>query len=482
MFLLLEDLKLLLKNVKYIDGILQEFVLPSERSNYSLCVTWTPSLHTIEKISSKFFLDDATDPNQKCVTFEGPEYLTQKVSPPSNQIQRRLIQFCQQINEHIIDVSESSQSIEKMTLFFRLDSRKRIFLLYTSGYSFVSAASSPNMTQSSSKPPSVILFKQKPLEMRHPEFFVSPMKTIERTKQREQILAAHQRSRTASRSTDRTLRRETITSISDDVLLSPVSASNSRMSTSPNHNSEGVRTRSFSMTNDEINKEDVSDASPKRRESRKRGRVSEEYYKQMSRPRSVTIGKEMYIKMKQKKESGEEPIQEEAGQRVIILNKDEVEKEKKMNVLERSIQRDRASTPNTATRAPYQNILTSTRNPIYGRRNAYPPSKATRPRTVSGDRSTGRNGRGAMGTSADETRMRQLHSRQSRNTQNGSMDEARRMADALNAEGIERMERRRRRDAEKKAREAVLTDLENGNSRQTCWSTSYSPSPQSLPS
>ena len=67
------------------------------------------------------------------MTFEGQEYLSQTDSISSPILSSDLEQICLNIVKHIQEVSGGNIQISRMNLFFKIDDKNRIWLLFCSG-------------------------------------------------------------------------------------------------------------------------------------------------------------------------------------------------------------------------------------------------------------------------------------------------------------------------------------------------------------
>ncbi|KAK2953025.1 hypothetical protein BLNAU_12014 [Blattamonas nauphoetae] len=189
-FLTLPSLQNFFRSIEYTRGVLQEFVIPNERNNFSLAVHWTPYLNFIENISSKFYLDDETEPSQKCATYEGPEYLTTKTYFPNGPFHDRLTGYCQQINDHLSRLSKGKKEIKHCLAQFRIDSERKIVFIWMTSMSLqpiganLSSVNQPVRERNSARS-SNILFSQEPPKILPGQAVISPIKTIQQEKMRE---------------------------------------------------------------------------------------------------------------------------------------------------------------------------------------------------------------------------------------------------------------------------------------------------------
>jgi len=114
-------------------GILQRFVEPQGTSNTMVRAIWSPKVCLLERRQNVNQLADARfGLYERAVTYEGPEFLS-VAAPLRGAILPSAVQaLCEDIVSHISEVSYQKSQIARMVLNFKIDSRERIWLLYSS--------------------------------------------------------------------------------------------------------------------------------------------------------------------------------------------------------------------------------------------------------------------------------------------------------------------------------------------------------------
>ena len=114
------------------NGILQRFIEPKGIKNECVRAVWSPKICLLERSENIHQLHDSRyGLYERCVCFEGPEYYS--VSTPlrgpvlAGQIQRA----CEAVVSHISEVTYSQQQITRVVLNFKVDSRDKLWFLYT---------------------------------------------------------------------------------------------------------------------------------------------------------------------------------------------------------------------------------------------------------------------------------------------------------------------------------------------------------------
>lgn len=132
-YLDLDGLKVLLfSRNKETHGILQRFIEPKATRNEMIRAVWSPKVCLIERGENVYQLHDKKySLYERCVTFEGPHvyYRSSPLRGPvlAGQIQK----LCEAIVAHISDVSFSKLQVTRMAANFKVDSRDKVWLLYT---------------------------------------------------------------------------------------------------------------------------------------------------------------------------------------------------------------------------------------------------------------------------------------------------------------------------------------------------------------
>jgi len=122
----------LYKTDKTRNGILQRFIEPKGTKNEVIRAIWSPKLCLLERAENIYQLHDQRyGLYERCVTFEGPEYYC--VSSPlrgtvlAGQVQK----VCETVVSHISEVTFATKQITRIVLNFKVDSRDKLWLMYT---------------------------------------------------------------------------------------------------------------------------------------------------------------------------------------------------------------------------------------------------------------------------------------------------------------------------------------------------------------
>ena len=122
----------LYKNDKSRNGILQRFIEPKGTKNEVIRAIWSPKICLLERAENIYQLHDQRyGLYERCVTYEGPEYYS--VSSPlrgtvlAGQVQK----VCETIVSHISEVTFAMKQITRIVVNFKVDSRDKLWLMYT---------------------------------------------------------------------------------------------------------------------------------------------------------------------------------------------------------------------------------------------------------------------------------------------------------------------------------------------------------------
>ena len=117
---------------KSCSGILQRFIEPKSTKNETVRAIWSPKVCLLERVENIHQLHDQRyGLYERCITYEGPEYYS--VSAPirgpvlAGQIQK----ICESVVSHISEVTFGQISLCRIVLNFKVDSRDKIWLLFT---------------------------------------------------------------------------------------------------------------------------------------------------------------------------------------------------------------------------------------------------------------------------------------------------------------------------------------------------------------
>ena len=133
-FLDADGLNLFLYNrpKEHSNGILQRFIEPKGTKNEMIRAIWSPKICLLERAENIHHLHDHRyGLYERCVTLEGPEYYV-KASPLRGPVLAGQIQkMCETIVTHISEVTFAQKEVTRMVLNFKVDSRDKIWLMYS---------------------------------------------------------------------------------------------------------------------------------------------------------------------------------------------------------------------------------------------------------------------------------------------------------------------------------------------------------------
>lgn len=133
-FLDADGLNLFLYNrpKEHSNGILQRFIEPKGTKNEMIRAIWSPKICLLERAENIHHLHDQRyGLYERCVTLEGPEYYV-KASPLRGPVLAGQIQkMCENMVTHISEVTFAQKEVTRMVLNFKVDSRDKIWLMYS---------------------------------------------------------------------------------------------------------------------------------------------------------------------------------------------------------------------------------------------------------------------------------------------------------------------------------------------------------------
>eukprot|EP00873_Tetraselmis_striata_P036029 jgi/Tetstr1/456293/TSEL_043050.t1 len=122
-----------LKAQKPAVGVLQAWVEPRELSNSVIRANWSPQVCLLERRTNQHPLSAVkVDLSQRLVTFEGPEHCSHSTQIAGSVLPDAIREVCNNIVEHILDVSSGEYRISRMVLNFKVDRSQQLQLLYCS--------------------------------------------------------------------------------------------------------------------------------------------------------------------------------------------------------------------------------------------------------------------------------------------------------------------------------------------------------------
>lgn len=115
------------------NGILQKFIEPKGTKNEMIRAVWSPKICLLEKaINIHHLHDHRYGLYERCVTLEGPEYYVKSAPLRGPVLAGQIQKICESIVTHISEVTFAQKEVTRLVINFRVDSRDKIWLLYTS--------------------------------------------------------------------------------------------------------------------------------------------------------------------------------------------------------------------------------------------------------------------------------------------------------------------------------------------------------------
>ncbi|RYG65071.1 hypothetical protein EON64_12705, partial [archaeon] len=117
---------------KGVNGILQRFIEPKSTHNELIRAIWSPKLCLLERAENIHQLHDQRyGLYERCVVYEGPDYYFTSAPLRGPVLSGQLQKLCESIVHHISEVTYGQKLITRMVLSFKVDSRDKIWLLYS---------------------------------------------------------------------------------------------------------------------------------------------------------------------------------------------------------------------------------------------------------------------------------------------------------------------------------------------------------------
>ena len=126
-------------------GILQRFIEPKGVKNETIRAIWSPKVCLLERAENIHQLHDHRyGLYERCITFEGPDYYSVSTPLRGPVLAGQLQKVCEAIVSHVSEVTFAQQQISRVVLNFKVDSRDKLWLLYSTSIRCANAASSQN--------------------------------------------------------------------------------------------------------------------------------------------------------------------------------------------------------------------------------------------------------------------------------------------------------------------------------------------------
>ena len=137
--------KFLFQREKGSNLVLQKFIEPNNNKNALIKVSWTPQFCVLYRKTNINEINNIKIPLvNRLTTFEGPEHLSLADNIPSPLLGSELEQSCETIVRHIKHVTNGNQLVSKMVLYFKLDEKNRLWLLFCTELRFKDQGSPTN--------------------------------------------------------------------------------------------------------------------------------------------------------------------------------------------------------------------------------------------------------------------------------------------------------------------------------------------------
>lgn len=133
-FLDLEGLNNFLYNrpKEHSNGVLQRFIEPKGTKNEMIRAVWSPKVCLLERAGNIHHLHDHRyGLYERCVTLEGPEYYIKSAPLRGPVLAGQIQKMCESIVTHISEVTFAQKEVTRMVLNFKVDSRDKIWLCYS---------------------------------------------------------------------------------------------------------------------------------------------------------------------------------------------------------------------------------------------------------------------------------------------------------------------------------------------------------------
>ena len=117
---------------KEVNGILQRFIEPKSTRNEIVRAIWSPKVCLLERSENIHQLHDRRyGLYERCVIYEGPEYYTTSAPLRGPVLSGQLQKLCEAVVAHISEVTFGQKQVSRIVLNFKVDSRDKIWLLYS---------------------------------------------------------------------------------------------------------------------------------------------------------------------------------------------------------------------------------------------------------------------------------------------------------------------------------------------------------------
>ncbi|GBG29825.1 Small glutamine-rich tetratricopeptide repeat-containing protein beta [Hondaea fermentalgiana] len=123
----------LYKREKVDNGILQKFIEPKGTRNMVIRGAWSPKILLLERRENMRHLTDAKySLYERAVTYEGPDHYSRAAPVRGAHLPLAIQRVCEDIVNHVAEVSFRKFSISRMAANFKVDGNDRVWLLWCS--------------------------------------------------------------------------------------------------------------------------------------------------------------------------------------------------------------------------------------------------------------------------------------------------------------------------------------------------------------
>ena len=117
---------------KDFNGVLQRFIEPKTTRNEIIRAIWSPKVCLLERAENIHQLhDNRYGLYERCVIYEGPEYYYTSAPLRGPVLSGQIQKLCESIVDHISEVTFGQKKVSRIVLSFKVDSRDKIWLLYS---------------------------------------------------------------------------------------------------------------------------------------------------------------------------------------------------------------------------------------------------------------------------------------------------------------------------------------------------------------
>eukprot|EP00624_Nannochloropsis_granulata_P001013 evm.model.NODE_14596_length_8023_cov_27.736881.4 len=114
-------------------GLLQQFIEPQGPRNTVIRAIWSPKLCIAERrVNLRNIWDRRYGLYERAVTYEGPDHHSQATPLKGHVLSTRIQHVCEKLVEHVAEITLQKQCIARCVLNFKVDSRGRLFFLWSS--------------------------------------------------------------------------------------------------------------------------------------------------------------------------------------------------------------------------------------------------------------------------------------------------------------------------------------------------------------